>query len=197
VNFQAAVGQEPHVGDELSDADVIRSSLAEPDLFETLFERHFDSIHSYLVRRAGDDAGSELASEVFVTAFARRSRYDLARDDATPWLYGIAANLLHRRRRSEARQLRAYARTGVDQASTNDPAERPDPALAAALVALKPADRETLLLFAWADLDYEQIAEALQIPVGTVRSRLNRARRQLRAALADDPMLRPEEAIDG
>jgi RNA polymerase sigma factor (sigma-70 family) len=176
---------------------VIRSSLSEPDLFVTLFERHFDSIHGYLARRVGDDAGSELASEVFVTAFARRSRYDLARDGATPWLYGIAANLLHRRRRSEARQLRAYARTGVDQASTNDPDDRPDPALAAALGALKAADRETLLLLAWADLDYEQIGEALQIPVGTVRSRLNRARRQLREALADDPILRSEEAING
>jgi RNA polymerase sigma factor (sigma-70 family) len=185
------------VGHDLSDAEVIRSSLAEPDVFVTLFERHFDSIHGYLVRRAGPDSGSDLASEVFVTAFARRSRYDLARPDATPWLYGIAANLLHRRRRNEVRQLRAYARTGVDQASTNDPAERPDPAVAAALGALKPADRETLLLFAWADLDYDQIAEALRVPVGTVRSRLNRARRQLRTALADDPILHPEEAING
>lgn len=154
----------------------------------------------YLARRAGSDVGSELASEVFVTAFARRSRYDLARSDATPWLYGIAANLLHRRRRSEARQLRAYARMGVDPAWVADPADRPDPALAAALGALgalKPADRETLLLLAWADLDYEQIAEALAIPVGTVRSRLNRARRRLREALADDPILRPEEAVNG
>jgi len=154
------------VGRELSDAEVIRSSLAEPDVFVTLFERHFDSIHGYLARRAGPDSGSDLASEVFVTAFARRSGYDLARPDATPWLFGIAANLLHRRRRDEARQLRAYARTGVDQ-------------------------------FAWADLDYEQIAEALRVPVGTVRSRLNRARRQLRTALADDPILHPEEAING
>lgn len=197
VNFHAAVGQESHVEHEWSDSDVIRSSLTEPDAFVTLFERHFDSILGYLARRADSDVGSELASEVFVTAFARRSRYDLARSDATPWLYGIAANLLHRRRRSEARQLRAYARTGVDPAWVADPADRPDPALAAALGALKPADRETLLLLAWADLDYEQIAEALAIPVGTVRSRLNRARRQLREALADDPILRPEEAVNG
>jgi RNA polymerase sigma factor (sigma-70 family) len=197
VNFHPAGGQELHVGNEPCDADVIRSSFAEPEEFVSLFERHFDAIHGYLARRAGRDAGSELTSEVFATAFAQRSRYDLARPDAAPWLYGIAANLLHRRRRTEARQLRAYARTGIDHASTSDPAERPDPALAAALGALKPADRETLLLFAWADLDYEQIAEALQIPVGTVRSRLNRARRQLRAALADGPALRPEEAING
>jgi RNA polymerase sigma-70 factor (ECF subfamily) len=66
-----------------------------------------------------------------------------------------------------------------------------------ALSALKPADREALLLFAWADLDYEQIAEALRIPVGTVRSRLSRARRQLRAALDGDHVRQPEEALNG
>ena len=163
----------------------------------TLFERHFDSIYGYLARRAGTDAGSELASEVFVRAVARGSRYDLARSDAMPWLFGIAANLLHRLRRSETRRLRAYARSGVDPAWVADPAERPDPAFASALGALKPGDREPLFLFAWADLDYEQIAEALAVPIGTVRSRLNRARRQLRAALADDPVFRPEEAVDG
>lgn len=182
---------------EPSDADVIRTSLAEPNAFVTLFERHFDSIYGYLARRVGRDAGHELASEVFVRAYADRSRYDLERRDAMPWLYGIAANLLHRRRRTETRQLRAYARAGVDSAAAADPAERPDPNLAAALGALKPADRETLLLLAWADLEYEQIAEALDVPVGTVRSRLNRARRQLRAALADDPVVRSEEAVNG
>jgi RNA polymerase sigma-70 factor (ECF subfamily) len=182
---------------EPSDADVIRRSLAQPNSFVTLFERHFDSIYGYLARRVGIDAGHELASEVFVRAFADRYRYDLQRREAMPWLYGIAANLLHRRRRSETRQLRAYARSGVDPAAAADPAERPDPNLAAALRALKPADRETLLLLAWADLDYEQIAEALDVPVGTVRSRLNRARRQLRAALANDPVLCSEEAVNG
>lgn len=179
-----------------SDADVIRRSLAEPNAFVTLFERHFDSIYGYLARRVGIDAGHELASEVFLRAYADRSRYDLERGDAMPWLYGIAANLLHRRRRTETRQFRAYARVGVDPAAA-DPAERPDPNLAAALGALKPADRETLLLLAWADLDYEQIAEALDVPIGTVRSRLNRARRQLRAALANDPVLRSEETVNG
>jgi RNA polymerase sigma-70 factor (ECF subfamily) len=182
---------------ERSDADVIRASLTDPDAFVTLFERHFDSIQGYLARRAGSDAGSELASEVFVTAFAIRSRYDLARSDARPWLYGIAANLLHRLRRSETRRLRAYARSGIDPAWVADSPERADPALAAALGALKPRDREPLLLFAWADLDYEQIAEALAIPLGTVRSRLNRARHQLRVALTDDPVFLPEEAVDG
>jgi RNA polymerase sigma factor (sigma-70 family) len=186
------------VENEPSDADVIRASLANPDAFAVVFERHFDSISGYVTRRAGPDAGSELASEVFARAYALRARYDVERHNAAPWLFGIAANLLRRRWRNESRRLRAYALAGVDPIGTSDPAERPDPVLASALAALKPSDRETLLLFAWADLDYEQIAEALNVPVGTIRSRLNRARRQLRAALTNDPVLRPEEeAVNG
>jgi len=182
VNSPARSGEAAHVGDELSDAEVIRASLNKPDEFKKLFERHFEAIFRYLARRSGHDAGSDLASEVFVRAFASRSRYDLSRADARPWLYGIAANLLHKQRRSETRQLRAYARTSPSPLWI-DSRELPDPAVAGALAAIKPNDREVLLLLAWADLDYEQIAEALSIPVGTVRSRLNRARRQLRGAL--------------
>jgi RNA polymerase sigma factor (sigma-70 family) len=180
-----------------SDADVIRVSLSEPDSFVAIFERHFEPIYGYLTRRAGVDAGSELASEVFTAAFAQRARYDLSRVDALPWLYGIAANLLRRRRRREGRQLRAYARAPLDRATEPGFGGQSDPVLATALAALKPPDREVLLLFAWADLDYGQIAEALRIPVGTVRSRLNRARRQLRTALTDDPVFKPEEAVNG
>jgi DNA-directed RNA polymerase specialized sigma24 family protein len=182
VNFLAAIGEAAGVDDEPSDAKVIRASLESPEAFKLLFERHFEAIFGYLVRRSGPDAGSDLASEVFLRAFTSRTRYDRSRPDARPWLYGIASNLLQKRRRSETRELRAYARTGVDRLWTNGP-ELPDPALAGALAVIKPDDREALLLFAWADLDYEQIAEALSIPVGTVRSRLNRARRQLRTAL--------------
>ena len=180
-----------------SDADVISTSLADPDSFVALFERHFETIYGYLARRVGVDTGSELASEVFTTAFAQRARYDLSRADAVPWLYGIAANLLRRNRRSEARRLRAYARAPGERPSGVELGQGSDPGLAGALAALKPGDREVLLLFAWADLDYEQIAEALGIPVGTVRSRLHRARRQVRAALSDISLAKPEEAVNG
>jgi len=92
---------------------VIRASLGKPEAFKALFERHFDAIFGYIARRSGPDAGSDLASEVFVRAFASRSRYEQTHADARPWLYGIAANLLHKQRRSETRQLRAYARTAL------------------------------------------------------------------------------------
>jgi RNA polymerase sigma-70 factor (ECF subfamily) len=190
-----ATGKERAMSD--SDADVIRASVTEPEAFVTIFERHFDPIYRYLARRVGVDVGSELASEVFTAAFAQRTRYDLARADAAPWLYGIAANLLRRRHRSERRRLRAYARTPLERAAELDVGQQADPAVAEALAALKPADREVLMLFAWADLDYEQIAEALQVPVGTVRSRLHRARQQVRAALADTKVFEPKEALNG
>jgi len=105
-------------------------------------------------------------------------------------LYGIAANLLRRHRRTEGRRLRAYARhAGQPQDGWDEADERLDslaagPQLARALASLRPDQREVLLLFAWADLGYEEIARALDVPVGTVRSRLSRARERVRDELA-------------
>jgi RNA polymerase sigma factor (sigma-70 family) len=123
---------------------------------------------------------------VFLTAFDRRGRYDLARPDARPWLDGIAANLLRRHRRREARRLRAHAReAGRALAHRDEPDERLDaaasgPRLAAALARLPAHQREVLLLVAWGGLGYEEVAGALDVPVGTVRSRLSRARERVR-----------------
>ena len=70
----------------------------------------------------------DLASETFVVAFARRSSYDQSRDDARPWLYGIAVNLLREHRRAEERRLRAYLRVPVDFGSAaEEPGEHLDP----------------------------------------------------------------------
>ena len=110
MNFRVPIGQERRVDDPSSDADVIRVSLHDHDAFVVIFDRHFDSICRYLVRRAGTDEGSELASEVFVRAYEQRSRYDLSRADAAPWLYGIATNVFRRQRRSDKRRIHAYTR---------------------------------------------------------------------------------------
>jgi RNA polymerase sigma factor (sigma-70 family) len=139
----------------------------------------------------GSGLADELASETFLRAFERRTRYDVSQPDARPWLYGIATNLLRRHARSEARRREAYARVvqreGVDEvmesvADRLDAAAR-GPALQSALSRLRTGDRDTLLLFALTDLDYEGIAIATGVPVGTVRSRLHRARRHVTAAL--------------
>lgn len=171
---------------------MIADAREDPRAFAELFDRHYDAIAGWLRRRAERALADELASETFLQAFDARGRYDLLRADARPWLYGIAANLLRRHRRSEERRLRAYARAAgwphedTDLAAVHarldaDAAAGP---LATALVSLGPGERDVLLLHAWADLGYEQIADALGIPVGTVRSRLHRARGVVRELLA-------------
>ena len=157
------------------------------EAFEELFELHFDAIYAYLGRRVGPDLARDLASETFTRAFAARKRYDAGRGESRSWLFGIANNLLRRHHRDEERRLRALARLDVREEGV--PPE--EPRLADALGTLPLEERDVLLLFAWADLGYAEIAAALELPLGTVRSRLHRARAHVRAALEH------EEALDG
>ena len=173
------------------DAALIEWSWQEPETFAELYDRHAEPIHRYVSRRLGDAMADDVVADTFLAAFRRRQGYDLRRPDARPWLYGIAANLIGKHRRAEVRMLRAFARTGADPA-VDGHADRIDNRvsaaavqrdLAAALAGLSAGDRDVLLLIAWADLSYEETATALDIPLGTVRSRLNRARRKVREAL--------------
>lgn len=173
-----------------TDAAVIAASLTNPSAFEVLFDRHFRTINRYLRRRLGAPMADDLTADVFTAAFARRQAYDLRRPDALPWLFGITANQMRRYSREERRELRAIAGSQhhlpIVAEETVDEVLRNviEPALADALAALETRDREVLLLFAWADLGYDEIARALELPVGTVKSRLNRSRRALRTALS-------------
>lgn len=180
-----------------SDADCIARSLREPTAFEPIFDRHFGVVHRYLQRRAGRDLADELAAETFALAFARRASCR-ASGSVLPWLYGIATNLLHRHRRAERRQLLAYGRSGVDRgiAYEDEAVARADGSsldarLARALVAMRPRQRDALLLYAIADLSYEEIALALDVPVGTVRTWLHRARLTAQRELAADAHASP------
>jgi RNA polymerase sigma-70 factor (ECF subfamily) len=176
----------------LTDGELIAGSLEHPERFGLVFDRHFAAIHRYLARRAGRQAADDLAVDTFVVALGRRHTFHTSRDDARPWLFGIAANLMRDRWRAEERQLRAWERAGAERAAeidTDSVVERADASAAGSVVGLALAsldarDRETLTLFVWADLSYEEIAEALAIPAGTVRSRIHRARRQVRGILA-------------
>jgi RNA polymerase sigma-70 factor (ECF subfamily) len=172
-----------------SDAEVIGRSLGDPGAFATLFDRHAAPLLRYLVRRVGADAADGLLGEAFRIAFERRASFDSGRASARPWLYGIATHVLARHRRAEARRLRATARLAAERVPTDDASERVIAELDArelwtrvadAIAALPGGERDALLLYAWEDLSYEEIATALEVPVGTVRSRLNRARRRLR-----------------
>lgn len=175
-----------------SDAAAIALSREVAGEFASVFERHHPAVHSYLARRLGVDLADELAAEAFAVAFAKRDRYDSSYEDARPWLLGIATHLARRHWRREERELRAFARTGLDPCSPSHEelaTERMSsaaagPALAAALAALSGAERDVLLLYAWGELGYPEIAAALSISPGTVKSRLHRARTRVREALA-------------
>ncbi|MFF4115217.1 RNA polymerase sigma factor [Streptomyces sp. NPDC001714] len=177
---------------EDSDARVIARSRDEPERFAVLFDRHAGAVHRYAARRLGPEAAEDLMAETFVTAFQRRHTYDLARADARPWLFGIATNLVGRHRRAEARRFKALARLPepveheepvADRAVARAGATGVRRELATALGGLSARHRDVVLLVAWAGLDYEEAAEALGVPVGTIRSRLHRARSRLREAL--------------
>ena len=157
-----------------TDSEIIQRSLEEPGVFSEIFERHVRPVGGYLRRRVGADAVDDVLSETFLVAFKRRAAFDPAWETARPWLLGIATRLVKSHRTAEARQWRSFAAS--DARMDADAALK---ALTPRIAALSAKDRDTLLLYAWADLTYEQIAESLGVPVGTVRSRLNRVRRKL------------------
>lgn len=175
-----------------TDAALISKSLHRPEAFASLYDRHAPAIHRFVARRLGEHVADDLVAETFLTAFRKRHLYQLDRPDARPWLYGIVTRLIGRHRRAEVRMWQALSRSGLEQASDGElgridqelTARAAGRILASALAQLSPPDRHVLLLVAWAELSYDEIAVALGIPVGTVRSRLNRARRQVREELS-------------
>jgi RNA polymerase sigma factor (sigma-70 family) len=188
------------------DSELIARSRSDPAVFAEIFDRHHGELYRYLRRRVGVGLAADLAAETFVTAFARRAAYrpqggSAHGGSARPWLYGIAHNLLRNHLRHEQRRLAAYARHGAEP--TADAAALDEFSLADAradahagtarltriLAGMAARDRDALLLFAWADMSYAEVAQALGVPVGTVRSRLNRARRQLRALAEDETVI--------
>jgi RNA polymerase sigma factor (sigma-70 family) len=180
--------------DARSDAVILERSSRDPELFGIVFDRHFAAIHRYLERRVGRDEADELAGEVFRIAFERRSRFRDMHESALPWLYGIATNLVLKRWRGEERRLGALARAAAAEVPGDGDLVDADPRIAAAgarahllraLARLSKGDRDVVILVAWEELSYEEVAAALEIPQGTVRSRLNRARRVLREQLGD------------
>ncbi|MEY2470086.1 MAG: hypothetical protein QOF21_2784, partial [Actinomycetota bacterium] len=175
--------------DVFSDAEAIAASAGDPTHFGALFDRHATTLYRYFLRRVGPNDADELTGELFRVAFERRQSYDAARPDARPWLYGIATNLIARYRRTAFRRDRAVARLNPSPDLSDEQTERATDSIAAsqllpevqsAIADLPDGERDALVLFAWEDLSYDEIAAALDVPVGTVRSRINRARGRLR-----------------
>lgn len=184
---------------DVTDALAIQRSLDDPRAFSEVFERHHDHVFAHLAVRSCHDTARDLASEVFTIAFANRARYDTRYTSARPWLFGIANNLL----RTHLRWRHAGKRVARPTESNEEDVEesavwRADAealvrstGLVDAINQLRRDDREVLVLYALADLTYVEIAEACAIPVGTVRSKLARVRRQL-TCLFDSSQKNPD-----
>lgn len=171
-----------------TDSEIIRRSLDDPGAFSEIFERHVRPVGGYVRRRIGTDAVDDVLSETFLVAFRKRATFDHRQESSIPWLLGIATRVVKSHRAAEARQWRAFESSSAAVVDPESPHSASDSrldadaalrALAPRIAALSQKERDTLLLHAWADLTYEQIADALNVPVGTVRSRLNRIRRKL------------------
>ena len=171
-----------------SDAEVIARSTVEPSAFAILYERHHIAVRRYVARRVGLQAGEDYASEVFVRAFRGRERCRTEQESALPWLLGVANHVIADHHRSEQRRLKALAQLA---ATAPQVIEHEDRALSAELVGqlrrLSSEDRDALLLVVWGELSYEEAATALEVPIGTVKSRIARARRALAAAIDPPP----------
>lgn len=177
----------------MSDATLIEKSLIDPRAFETVFDRHFDAVLRFATGRIGSQDAADVVAETFARAFDRRHRFRLDRPSALPWLFGIAINVCRERARRSIRGRTATGRLAspVDLQSESFEsavaeridAERLRPDLIVALRSLSDAEYALLMLAAESDLTYSQMAATLSIPVGTVRSRLSRARARVRHSL--------------
>jgi RNA polymerase sigma-70 factor, ECF subfamily len=164
-----------------------RARTGDSEAFGLLFERHGRTIYNHCFRRVGNWATAEdLVSVVFLQAWRRLDK-PLPSGKELPWLLGIATNVVRNRRRAERRHAAALKRVpqpSFDPSFADDSDERVDDeelmGRALALLARLPRrEQEVFALCAWSELSYEDAAVALRIPVGTVRSRLSRARAHL------------------
>lgn len=182
-----------------TDAELIRGSHEDPEIFERIFDRHYDAVRVYAQRRVGMEDGEEIAAETFVQAFAQRHRFrDSMFDSARPWLIGIANNLVRHHVRHQAVRRKHWLIFAVDPTAYEPSLDGLEalesrPVLRKALESLSKDDRETFLLVVLADLPYREVAQILQVPEGTVRSRINRARRRLRELLDPSEAINPGE----
>lgn len=172
------------------------------DAVARLFDEHGVGLLRYLGRRAGGGAAEDLVGDTFTVVIEQLAGFDPVRGCERAWIYGIATNLLRHHLRSQTRRNAATLRAGHsdvgldvldEQVAERVDAQRRVRQLSAAIQALTDQDRDVLLLIAWGGLTAHEVADALAIPAGTVRSRLHRARRQLRTAAPQTVMSNPRK----
>lgn len=187
-------GPQPPTAERLAatDADLWRRAAeGDPEAFGELFSRHARAVHAFCARRTGDlSLADDLTSIVFLEAWRRRSQVVLTADHALPWLLGVAANVARASSRARLRYRRAIDRLPAGEPADDDggvaarvDAQRQLDVALRAVRRLSAAERDVVALVLWSGLTYAEAGTALGVPVGTVRSRLSRARRRLRTAL--------------
>lgn len=173
----------------------VRLRDGDPDAFRVLFDEHADAVYNLAFRLTGRwHEAEEIVSLTFLEAWRLRARVEPDGESLRPWVLGITVNTARNLSRSARRHRAAVARLPPQAAVpdfADELAERIDDtarlaAVRASLGRLRPGERDVVALCVWSGLDYTAAAEALGVPVGTVRSRLSRARRKLRA-LAKEP----------
>ena len=189
-------------GSASTDAAIISQSVVDPECFSLIVERHATSVFRYLASRVDRSTSEDLLADVFEAAFRARHRYDTRYDNALPWLLGIATNVIRHHRRSEIRHASMVRRVtqlhgrsqetsdAMDAVATSAELHDEMQCVRRALAALDDRHRQVLVLSAGLGLSYEDIAQTLGIRIGTVRSRLSRARRRLRELLEADGQYR-------
>ncbi len=178
---------QPHT-EETDEALVEALHGGSGDALTTLFDRYADAVYTYCFRRTASWSTAEDASAtVFLEIWRGRSKVITSGGSALPWLYGVANNVCRNATRSSHRWTRARSRLPLPQ-SEHDHAdsvadrldsERQMASVLAALAGLSQPEQDVLALVVWSALSYDAAATALGVPVGTVRSRLARARRRL------------------
>jgi RNA polymerase sigma-70 factor, ECF subfamily len=191
------------MADDLQLWERIRSGDGEA--FGDLYERHARTVQSYCLWRTADlQAAEDATATVFLEAWRKRHRLALSTGSAAPLLLGIANNVVRHQWRSQRRYRDALERVrNVGQI----PGDLEGEAIARldaiqqlrdggeAIRSLPRREREVLALLAWSELSYGEIAEALALPIGTVRSRIARARARLGDAFPDSIETRPAEEV--
>lgn len=174
-----------------TDADLILASMERPSVFGEIFRRYYPQVLRYASRRAGPDLREEIAAQTFFIAFDRRGTFDPSYVSALPWLLGIETNVVRQHFRTKATHDAALGRMPAISERQEDPSTETIEALAlreqlfTALEHVAPHEKEMVFLLALADLSYAQIAQAMGVPIGTVRSTLHRVRSVLRERLGD------------
>jgi RNA polymerase sigma-70 factor (ECF subfamily) len=169
-----------------------RACRGDADAVSRLFARYQASIFRYAVHMCGHDAGDDIVQETFLTVMRQPGRYDPARGPVIGYLFGIARHLALKRLTS--RGAGAFADELDEDEETADPAQETAldsltrtetiEAVRAAVRSLPPLYREVVVLCELQEMDYAAAAGIIQCPIGTVRSRLHRARTLLSAKLA-------------